>query len=249
MKTLIKRASAAVAGGALAFSGLAVVSAAPAAAASSPIDVTSLRVGSSSGVAMNYGTKYMQVGTYMRQVGDLGEYGRVTVYADVYRGGTRLLANQQIGYVSSGYQSTSGGFTFYNQWGRGTFRVANVRIKWYDGSTDRWFTDTTVGGGNFTIKSDLRASGSIRYWSNSTRKVAKINLKRFKTNGKWGPYKTKVVLQRKAGGKWKKVKTLKLNRKGKVSYSFRSSKRYKYRFVVKGTSTTVAGKFTTRGKS
>ncbi|MFD1826025.1 MULTISPECIES: hypothetical protein [Mumia] len=263
MKTLLKSAAVTMTGAALVFSGalLAPASAAiditpqsaNARSAAGPLDISRINVGYSyGGSAINASTKTVKVGTVGQVVNGalLGQYGNAKVYADVYRGSTKLQSNLQIAYVSSsGYTWAETSFSFRNGWGRGAFRIANVRVTWYDGTNTYTATDPSVAGGGFAIKSDLRASGNIRSWSNSSRKVAKITLKKYNTNGKWGRYKTKVVLQRKAGGKWKKVKTLKLNRKGKVTYSFRSSKRYKYRFVVKGTRTTSAGIFTTSGKS
>jgi len=262
VKTLLKSAAVTVTGAALVFSGamLAPASAAidvkpqsaDARLAAAPIDVTRINVAAMSGNSAIAGTSMgVRVGTEANaDVRLLGANGYAKVYVDVYRGSTRLQSNLQIAYLSStGYNWASASFSFRNGWGRGAFRLANVRVTWYDGVSNYTVTDGSYAGGGFSIRSDIRATGNIRSWSNSSRKVAKITLKKYNTNGKWGRYKTKVVLQRKAGGKWKKVKTLKLNRKGKVTYSFRSSKRYKYRFVVKATKTTVGGKFTTRGKS
>ncbi|MGH1562067.1 hypothetical protein [Mumia sp. DW29H23] len=248
MKTLIKRASAALAGGALAFSGLAVVSTAPAAAATSPIDVTSFKVYPSyGGTAINASTKSYRIATNARAV---GAFTSATIYVDVYRGATRVAANVQAAYIGSSYQNMTGYLTVRNGWGRGAFRLANVRVEWYDTDYNKLSAvDGSYTGGGFAVKSGLKASGKVRYWSNSSRKVANIKLKRYLSNGKYYNYKTKVKLQRKKSGKWRTVKTLKLNSKGAAKYSFRSSKKYKYRFVVKANSTTAGGVFTTYGKA
>lgn len=245
MNSLLKRAAVVVAGGALAFSGLAFASAAPAAAATSPIDVTSIRVASSSGPYMSYSTKYMQTATDMRQVGSLGQYGRVTVYGDIYRGSTRLLANQQLAYVSNTYQSTTSGFTFKNGWGRGAFRVANVRVQWNDGNNNiRWFTDASVAGRGFTIKSaiegNLKYRNVISIKSTGSKKKVKVGVRYYSPTG-WKPYRGKKVVVQVKKGKWKKKKALRLNRKGKAGFTFYSSKRAKYRVKIPATKTVQGG--------
>ncbi|KAA1422660.1 hypothetical protein FE697_010760 [Mumia zhuanghuii] len=249
MKTLLKRASAVVAGGALAFSGLAVASAAPAAAAVSPVDVTGIKVYPSyGGTAINASTKGYRIATTARQVAPI-PYS-ATIYVDVYRAGTRVAANVQAAYIGSGYTNMTGYLTVQNSWGRGPFYVSNVRVQWNDANyVKQTAVDSSVAGRTFSVKSGLKASGKVRYWYGSSKKVANIKLQRFSSNGKYTNYKTKVKLQRKKSGKWRTVKTLKLNSKGKAKYTFRSSKKYKYRFVVKGTSTTAGGVFTTYGKA
>ncbi|WP_370618222.1 hypothetical protein [Mumia sp. Pv 4-285] len=259
MNTLFKRASAALAGGALAFSGLALVSAAPAAADTldgAPIGKAGARVtaatltpqrpvdilsASASSYVVNSASEYGNIAVRGSAATDI--ISTYTITANLYRGATRL------GSVRI-YTNGNGYLTFPNRWGRGTFRVANFRITGTLNSAYNYqkfdYVDGATGG-YFTAKSALPYSaGKVRYRYGSSKKVATIKLKRYTTSG-WKNYKTKVQLQRKKGG-WKKVKTLKLNRKGKASYTFYSSKKYKYRFVVKGTSTTAGGKFTLSSK-
>lgn len=257
MNTLFKRASATLAGGALAFSGLALASTAPAAAATPttfgtsgasvsaaavtpqrPVDVTRIRA---VGGAITYSTKGVDIaasGSFHPGI----SYFSMT--AGVYRGSKR---------IGSVYLSSSNGkgyLSFRSGWGRGTFRIANVHVSGSMNSSYNYakfnYNDAALGGA-FSIKSGLKASGKVKYWYGSSKKVATIKLKRYNPSG-WKNYKTKVKLQRKSHG-WKTIKKLKLNRKGKAKYTFRSSKKYKYRFVVKATSTTAGGKFTTYSKA
>ncbi|KHL10794.1 hypothetical protein CLV56_0914 [Mumia flava] len=242
MRTLAKRAAAVLSGTALVVSGALVAASAPASAAPTadrPVDVTKIRA--TNGIA-TYKSTSINIAAARSVLSNVSYY---SMKAGVYKG-TRRLGTVTL-YSSSG----RGYLSFPTRWGRGTFRIKNVRISGNFDSTgnyERFNYVDTAPGGYFTVKSGIRASGGIKYRYGSTKKVARMKLTKFGTNGKWGAYKKKkVVLQYKKGG-WKKVKKLRTNKKGKVRYSFRMAKRHKYRFVVKPAATVAGGKFPTSGK-
>jgi hypothetical protein len=59
-------------------------------------------------------------------------------------------------------------------------------------------------------------------------------------NGTWIRV-PQVIVQKRSGGKWRTVKTVRPNSKGGFSFSFRSSKKVYYRALVKTTSTLAGG--------
>ncbi|MBW9215501.1 hypothetical protein KV102_11680 [Mumia sp. zg.B53] len=252
MNSPLKRAAAVVAGGALAFSGLAFASAAPSAAAAPkptsfgsasvsaaaaptperPVDIVSIAAQSA---YINYKTKGLDVGV-TGQVGPNVSYFSMT--ANVYRGSTR------VGTVSLSSSTGSGYLTFRSGWGRGTFRVANVAITGgrTDGSTFA-YTDATAGG-YFTVKSaiegNLKYRNVISIKSTGSKKKVKVGVRYYSPTG-WKPYRGKKVVVQVKKGKWKKKKALRLNRKGKAGFTFYSSKRAKYRLKIPATKTVQGG--------
>jgi hypothetical protein len=121
--------------------------------------------------------------------------------------------------------------------------VKNVRVV-YDSKTYR---DTKVSGGSFTMKSAI--DGKLKYGhvvqvkADGKRKTVKVGVKQYTSKKAWEPYAgKKVKIQYKSNGTWKTKKTVKLSKKGKATYKFSTSKRYKYRVVVPATSTVVGGR-------
>ncbi|MCK0118423.1 hypothetical protein BCE75_101259 [Isoptericola sp. CG 20/1183] len=237
MRALLRLAATSVAAASLLLGTLV----APAAAAGSPIDVTSVSVKPSyDGAAISAKTKYYQFTTRAR-VGTLT--GWADIYGDVYRGSKKVASKVDLGYAYSGGKSLTGYIKAKSSWGRGTFQVKNVRVV-YEGETYR---DTSVSGGKFTMKSAI--AGKLKYGhviqvrADGKRKTVKVGVKQYTATKAWEPYAgKKVKIQYKANGTWKTKKIVRLKSNGQVTYQFSSGKRYKYRVLVPPSSTVVGGR-------
>ncbi|PFG44812.1 hypothetical protein ATJ88_3549 [Isoptericola jiangsuensis] len=242
MRSLVRLAATSVAAASLLLGTLV----APASAATSPINVTSVTVKASyGGPAIAEKTKYYQYTT--KATGTVTE-GWVDIVGDVYRGSTKVASNIGLGYAYSGGKDYTGYITAKNSWGRGTFKVKNVRVvhDLYDG-TKQTYKDTSYSGGTFYMKSaidgNLTKYGTvIQVNTKGAKKTVKVGVKKYTVSKAWEPYAGKwVKIQFKKDGVWKTKKTVKLNSKGRATYAFTSSKKYKYRVVVPGTSTVMGG--------
>lgn len=238
MRTALKLAATTVAAASLLLGGLV----APASAAtSSPVNVTSVSVKPSyGGAAISSKTKYYRITTKAKIS---GLDGWADIYGDVYRGSKRVASKVDLGYAYPGGKNLTGYLTAKSSWGRGKFKVKNVRVV-YDSKT---YKDTKVSGGSFKMKSAI--DGKLKYGNvvhvkaNGKKKTVKVGIKQYTSKKAWEPYAgKKVKIQHKVGGKWKTKKTVKLNKKGKATYKFSTSKRVKYRVVVPSTSKVVGGR-------
>ncbi|MFD6176853.1 MULTISPECIES: hypothetical protein [unclassified Isoptericola] len=234
---------------------------APATAATAPaIDVTSVKVTPSNGTyAINYKTKGYNVRTTVK-VGDVsswGEYWWADVYADVYKGSQRVASKVKLGVVASqNYKSLNGYITAKNWWGRGDFKVKNVRLVVdtdYDApKADHWFKDASYSGGTFKMRSaidgKLKYGNVIRVTSSGSHKTVKVGLKKFTPSG-WHAYSyAKVKVQYKNATGWHTRKTLTLDKYGLRTYKFTSGTKYKYRISVAPTTKIVGGTTTATPK-
>ncbi|MFC8598952.1 MULTISPECIES: hypothetical protein [unclassified Isoptericola] len=252
MRLLSKLAVTTVAAASLLL-GTAVV---PASAATAPpINVTSIKVTPSNGsIATNSATKYYDVRTAVK-VGDVsawGEYWWADIYADVYRGSHRVASRVKLGVVASqNYKSLDGYIVAKNRWGRGDFKVKNIRalVDTY-GTTakDVLVRDGAYTGGAFKMRSaidgKLKYHNAIRVTASGSHKTVKIGIRRYTPSG-WNAYSyAKVKIQYKTSSGWKTRKTVTLNSEGLKTYKFTTSHRYKYRLSIAPT-TKVAGGTTT----
>ncbi|ANC32137.1 hypothetical protein [Isoptericola dokdonensis] len=242
MRSLVRLAATSVAAASLLLGTLV----APAAAATSPINVTSVSIKASyGGPAISAKTKYYEFTT--KASGSVSQ-GWVDIVGDVYRGSTKVASNIELGYVYSGGKDLTGYVLAKNSWGRGTFKVKNVRVV-HDlyNNTVKTYKDTTVSGGTFYIKSAINGNLTkygtvIQVKTSGSKKTVKVGIKQYTVKKAWEPYKgKKVKIQQKKGGKWVTKKTVKLNSKGKATYKLTSAKKYKYRVLVPGSSTVVGG--------
>ncbi|MGF0114715.1 hypothetical protein ACQFYA_00125 [Promicromonospora sp. Marseille-Q5078] len=251
MRLLSKLAVTTVAAASLLL-GTAVV---PASAATAPpINVTSVKVTPSyGGKAIGATTKGYYVTTKV-SLGDLRAWGPVwwaDVYADVYLGSKRVNSKRvQIGYLSS---SGKGGLSSYpvtarSWWGRGDFKIKNVRAvvdTYGTTSSDVVVKDGSYSGGAFTMRSaidgKLKYHNAIRVTSSGSHKTVKVGIRKYTPKG-WSPYASaKVKIQYKTSSGWKTRKTVTLNRDGLKTYKFTTSHKYKYRLSIAPTTKVVGG--------
>ncbi|MFE7404820.1 hypothetical protein [Isoptericola sp. NPDC057559] len=255
MRILSKLAVTTVAAASLLL-GTAVAPATATAATGPAIDVTSVKVTPSNGrYAINYKTKGYDVRTTVK-VGDLSGFGKywwADIYADVYKGSQRVASKAKLGVVASqNYKSLDQYLEAKNWWGRGDFKLKNVRVVIdhdYDTSTPSiTLKDGKYSGGTFKMRSDidgkLKYGNVIRVTSSGSHKTVKVGLKKFTTSG-WHSYSyAKVKVQYKNSTGWHTRKTITLDKSGLRTYKFTASHKYKYRISIAPT-TKIAGGTTT----
>jgi len=236
---------------------------APATAATAPvIDVTSIKVTPSDGAyAIASKTKYYNVRTTVK-LGDIakayGDYWWVDLYADVYSGSKRVNSKRvQIGYMSSSSGTAGLQYSFPAQswWGRGDFKLKNIRavIDTYGTTpTDVVLKDASYSGGAFKMRSaidgKLKYGNVIRVTSSGSHKTVKVGLKKYTPSG-WQAYKyAKVKVQYKNATGWHTRKTITLDKYGLKTYKFTSGTKYRYRISVAPTTKIVGGTTTATPK-
>jgi len=165
---------------------------------------------------------------------------------DVYRGSVK------VGTTTNIYQTSNNQLTvkLSNSWGRGTFTLRNLQGSYYTSDNSGSIVDNSIAGG-IAVKG--ASDGNLAYHNalNVTARGKKhsftVGLRYFSTTG-WKPWAAhKVSIQQKVGAKWKTIKVLKLNSKGKSAWVRKTGKKYSYRLLTAGTSTVIGG--ATRGTS
>jgi len=161
---------------------------------------------------------------------------------DVYRGSRKVGA---LSYPISSGQGSDFSFIYKSGWGRGPITFRNAQIHAYSASGSSSYTDTNFST-TFRVKSGsegkLSGHNAIHIESHGAKKKFKVGLRYFSPQG-WKPWKGhKVQIQVKKGSHWKKLKKLKLNKKGVAKWHRTTHKKFKYRLVAKATATIQGGK-------
>ncbi|MGC4153735.1 MAG: hypothetical protein QM628_11715 [Propionicimonas sp.] len=183
------------------------------------------------------------------------------VHAHVVVGNDKMWYEEYPGAVEGGRVMTNTGAEFGPpmQWcaaknnyqnlsGLGAFLVALDYVAWWNaGSTEEQpsgsFDDQEVTA-TFTVKQASRVS-SAKISKKGTKRTISATFSYFdvtkKAKKEWTalPKGTKVELQRSTPGaqSWTKVKTVKVGSKGTVKTTYKTTKKYDYRFVYAGNAT------------
>jgi len=168
--------------------------------------------------------------------------------ADVYRGSVRVG-------TASLYKAdaTHLGVRFPNSAGRGLLTLRNIKIDWYaaDNSSSGTLSDASTSGG-IMVKGAINGNLS-RYGTALKLRVRgkthkfQFGIKYFSPTGWRNFAHHPVTLQQYSGGRWRAVKTVKLNNLGRAAWTRKTKKKFSYRLLSKPTST-VVGAYT-RGTS
>lgn len=153
-------------------------------------------------------------------------------YADIYVNGVVRERDQIVASLSSPALSAS----WPRSSGYGKVQLRNVRVIAYDASYNR--TDTRIGDSNVA---PVRRGTTYKIRTQVQRKGSKVTVRA----SRWRVYQPngstvavrKLQVKRLKKGKWRNVKTIRLNKKGAGKVSFKSKKKYKYRVYLKTTST------------
>lgn len=179
-------------------------------------------------------TGYITSSTYARAAFSTSISGSSPwrIRADVYVNGVKRTNQEAIAAdtVRSGsvYWPRSAGF--------GTVQLRNVTIQTSAGTTA--LADSNVAPVKRTL--DYRAYFKINKRGSKIKAVL-TNWRVYQPNGSLVRGQKAMVIQRKVGKKWKKVKVVKLNAKGKGVAKFSSKKKYKYRALMKSSATVQGG--------
>jgi len=151
--------------------------------------------------------------------------------ADLYVGGKFRQS------ITLAYQD--GPATFAPRAGYGSAQLRNVTVTYVDANGAPG--QQTVSSNTFLVRRAIDSAAKVKMRKRgSSIRVSGSAWRAAQPNGSWKRV-SQVVLQKKVGSKWKTVKKVRPNSKGKFSFSIRSSKRVKYRGYVKTTSTLKGG--------
>jgi len=123
-----------------------------------------------------------------------------------------------------------------SSWGAGVYRFDNITFRTYSGAT--YLAPNAV---NFRVRQGLYSGGGLRIVRKGSKLTFKVQKVRSFTGTKYVRVKTATV-QVKKGKKWKKLKTVKLNKKGNKNFSIKKKGKRKYRLVIKTTNTVQGAK-------
>lgn len=155
-------------------------------------------------------------------------------YADVYVNGVKRTTGDLV--AASSY--TSGSVLWPRSAGYGNVQLRNIRVRSYPDGADSYLPNSNVAPVKRTL--DYRAYFKINKRGSKIKAVL-TNWRVYQPNGSLVRGQKAMVIQRKVGKKWKKVKVVKLNAKGKGVAKFSSKKKYKYRALMKSSATVQGG--------
>jgi len=168
-----------------------------------------------------------------------------TATADLYVNGRAR------GAVKIPWYSTNTGFIQWSRtYGPGKTQLRNVRLTgWFRGSAPVTRSYVLPVASNTIAVKRARESASGFYM---TKRGSKIKLKitgyrTYANNGRLVPA-GKALVQRKVGKKWRTVKRVSIRKSGKTNVAFKHKKKFRYRVLIKGTSTVDGINYITRGK-
>lgn len=227
MKTLLRTAAIAVASTALIAGGTTSASAAP--GDNNAVTVFKLNAGSTPYKTSNFVSGQIVVSAPSSS-SFYGLKATVTVNG-------KVVANKVTVYQNGYYHD--------RKWGAGTVRLTNFTASGYDtrpGHTGAYY-DTPVSAVANSVR--VRYAVESRY---DNLRVSKRGKKlTFKVNATYRDKNEKkksakrATIQVKKGGKWKSLKTIKLNSKGKGTYKKSDKKKRQYRLQIKTTNTLQGG--------
>ncbi|MCD9155124.1 hypothetical protein [Aeromicrobium duanguangcaii] len=123
-------------------------------------------------------------------------------------------------------------------WGAGVYRLDTITFKSYDANPRVHVAPNAV---NFRVRQGLYSGGGLRIVRKGSKLTFKVQKVRSFTGTKYVRVKTATV-QVKKGKKWKKLKNVKLNKKGNKNFSIKKKGKRKYRLVIKTTNTIQGAK-------
>lgn len=127
------------------------------------------------------------------------------------------------------------GFNYNRSWGAGTVQLTNVKVTGTDANTGD-FTDLPVAtpANSVQVRHAVDPNSIIKYKRVGKKLTFKATVRYISATGKLISV-GKATIQYKKAGKWKKLKTLKLNSAGFAKYKIYLKKKRSYRLVVVGT--------------
>lgn len=155
--------------------------------------------------------------------------------ADVYRGATKVGSfSQQNGIYA---QSNKINLTFRNAWGRGAFSLRNVAISYYTNTSSG--TCTLNPAGSFAVRSGVEGNltryataFTVKVNPRGTARTLTVGLHFYSATG-WRPWVgERIQFQALVAGKWKTLKAMKLNAKGKATWVRYTRLKFRYRVVA-----------------
>jgi hypothetical protein len=167
----------------------------------------------------------------------------VTGASDFYRlTATLNINNKAVAHNVPIYAYTDGtqGFYYNRRWGAGTLKLNNFKV------SGPGYTDVRIGSvsNGVRIRYAIESSSGLRV----TKKGKKLTFKvtaTYRDNREKRRSPGRATIQVKKSGKWKTLKTVKLNSKGKATYKKSDGKKRQYRMKISTTTKIKGG--TTRG--
>lgn len=162
---------------------------------------------------------------------------RISVYADVFVNGRAAKRNEFVG--SNTY--TTGAVYWPRAAGYGKVQLRNVRAEYYDANYDKR-VEALPDSNVVAIRRGVWGKEGVSIVKRGSKVTMQAKKWRVvQPNGKSVAVR-KLVVKRAVKGKWRKVKVIKLNKKGNGKITFKAKKKFKYR-VYLNTTATVQGTY------
>lgn len=156
---------------------------------------------------------------------------RWSIYGDVFVNGRAAKRGEYLG--SNTYPT--GTVYWPRAAGYGTVQLRNVTIQYYDANYNKR-VEALPDGNVVRIRRGLWGRERISVYPGTTKKFVAKKVRVVQPNGKSVAVR-KLVVKRYAKGKWRKVKVIKLNKRGNGTAKVKSKKKYLYRVILPTTST------------
>lgn len=230
MKTLLRFATITVASAALVAGGATAATAAP--GDNAAITTVKLKSG-----ATYYKTSNFISGTVAASApGSSSFYGikaTVTVNGKVVKTGASVYQN---------------GVYFDRAWGSGTVRLINFTASGFDtrpGNVGAYYDRPIPAPANATrVRYAVESGSGLKVTKRGKKMTFKLKAT-YRDKSEKRKSAKRATIQVKKSGKWKTLKNVKLNSKGKATYKRKDGKKRQYRMVIKTTNTLQGA--TTRG--
>lgn len=218
MKTLLRTAAIAVASTALVAGGASAATAAP----GDTVKVTNIKLKST---ATYYKTSNPLSGIVIAVAPGANAYG---FKATVKVNGAVVATKVPV------YLGNTGGIYYDRKWGAGVVSLTNFTASGNDASG--YFTDRPIPApaNSVRVRYAVESNSGIKITKRGKKLTFKLTATyRDKSERRLSP--KRGVIQVKKGGKWRTLKTVKLNSKGKGTYKKSDRKKRSYRMLVKTT--------------
>lgn len=167
---------------------------------------------------------------------------RWSIYGDVFVNGRAAKRGEYLGsnsyLVGSVFWPRSAGY--------GTAQLRNVTIQYYDANYNKR-VERLPDSNAVRIRRGLAGRDYVGVYPGTTKKFVAKRIRVVQPNGKTVAMR-KLVIKRYAKGKWRKVKVMKLNKRGNGTTKVKMKKKHLYRVTLPTTATVQGQTWAWRGK-